>query len=149
MFGPTPDRTVTMAEQRRVAKVEKAIAREVAEALVSRSRDPRAPAIVSITRVEVTPDLSHARVYWSILGGAGQKRTVARMFEDSQGFFQSLVANRLALRLAPVLSFHFDDLLEKRTRIESLIDSAIAEDKGLAPPAGTDTGDKDDGKDGP
>jgi ribosome-binding factor A len=135
-----------MAEQRRVAKIEKAIAKEIAEALVSQSRDPRAPAIVSITRVEVTPDLSHARVYWSILGGAGQKRTVTRMFEDSKGFFQSLVAKRLAIRLAPVLSFHFDDLLEKRTRIESLIDSAIAEDRGEAQPPGTDVDGQPDGK---
>jgi len=126
-----------MAEQRRVAKIEKAIAKEIAEALVSRSRDPRAPAIVSITRVEITPDLSHARVFWSVLGGAGQKRTVTRMFVDSKGFFQSLVASRLAIRVAPTLSFHFDDLLEKRTRIESLIDSAIAEDKGMAAPPGT------------
>lgn len=118
-----------MADRRRIAKIEKAIALEVAQALVSKSRDPRAPAIVSITRVEITPDLSRARVYWSVLGGASQKRTVARMFEDSCGYFQGLVANRLDLRLAPTLTFFFDEKLEKQSHIETLIDSALAEDK--------------------
>ncbi len=121
-----------MADKHRVAKIEKAIAKEIAEALVTTARDPRNPVVVTVTRVECTKDLSRARIYWSMLGSEGQRRTAERMFVDSRGFFQTLIAKRFDTRTVPQISFHYDEEHQKRLEIESLIDEALAEDRKSA-----------------
>jgi ribosome-binding factor A len=128
-----------MADPRRIAKLERAIQREIAEALVGRSVDPRADRIITITRVELSQDLSHARVFWSLLGGESQKRTATRMFADGRGYYQTLIAKRLDTRTVPHLTFQFDEALAKETHISNLIDDALASDKRARGGAATET----------
>ena len=118
-----------MADERRIAKFEKAIQQEIAEALVGKLRDPRVQGIVSITRVEVSPDLSKSQIYYSLLGSDGNKRTVQRFFADSQGFFRSLIAKRLDTKTTPRLVFQYDDRAEKESRIAELLEDALADDR--------------------
>lgn len=118
-----------MADKRRLAKIEKAVAQEIAQALVTGARDPRAGNLISITSVKVSPDLSHARVRYSCLGGPGKQRAAQRMFDESAGYFNSLIAQRLDTRITPKVTFHFDDALQKQQKMAELIDSAINEDK--------------------
>lgn len=116
-------------KSKRVARIESAIRRVIAEALLSKLRDPRSKGIITITRVQVSPDLSVARVFYTAMGPDGRQRTAQRMFEDSHGLFQSLIADRLDIRSVPRLVFAWDKQLEKETHITNLIDEVMAEDQ--------------------
>lgn len=96
--------------------------------LLTELKDPRLKAIISITRVEVTNDLSFARVYWSVLGGEGDRRTAERFLEGAASFIQGRVSKGLEIRTAPKLVFHFDDSIEKGVAVSKLIDEAMQAD---------------------
>ncbi|MCA8939968.1 MAG: 30S ribosome-binding factor RbfA [Planctomycetes bacterium] len=121
-----------MADKRRLAKIEKAIAQEIATALVTNTKDPRATKLISITRVEITPDLAYAKVFYTLFGDEADRRTAARLFESSRGYYQSLVAARLETRTTPHLEFRYDEQEAKRQHISNLIDEALADDRGAA-----------------
>jgi len=118
-----------MADERRIAKLEKAIAKEISEALVMKLRDPRGAGIVTITAVKITKDLSRAKVGYSVLGGEGERRNVAKMFESSHGFLQTLVAQRLDTRTVPTLVFYFDESIARQAEMSALLDDALASDR--------------------
>lgn len=136
-----------MADQRRLAKIEKAIAREIASALVGKAADPRAELLISITDVKCSPDLSHARIKFSCLGGEGKQRAAQRYFDQAQGYFTTLVAKRLDTRVAPKLTFHYDESIAKQAQISSLIDGALSEDREAARRRGEISSDDFDSED--
>lgn len=104
------------------------IRQDVAELLLTDLKDPRLKGLISITRVAVSKDLSFARVYYSVLGSQADRRTVKRLIGDARGFIQSQVASGLQIRIAPRLSFHYDDSIEKESVMAKLIDEAVASD---------------------
>jgi ribosome-binding factor A len=98
-------------------RLNKQIARMLAEILLRETSDPRLQKI-NITRVEVTADLSHAKVYYTLIQ---EDPTVTQAIIKALGFFRSQIAQRLSLRTVPQLKFLYDDRLVKARRIEDLI----------------------------
>ncbi len=93
-------------------------------------KDPRGARGVTITEVKLSPDLSFARVYYSVFGSEEDKRMVERFLEDSRTFFQTVLAERFRdIRKVPQVRFSYDTKLEKQAFITSLIDEALADDK--------------------
>lgn len=117
-----------MADPRRIQRIQSRVRQDIAELLLTELKDPRLKAIISITRVEVTNDLSFARVYWSVLGGEGDRRTAERFLEGAASFIQGRVSKGLEIRTAPKLVFHFDDSIEKGVAVSKLIDEAMQAD---------------------
>lgn len=117
-----------MAHERRIQRIQSRIRQDVAELLLSDLKDPRLKGLVSVTRVAVSKDLSLARVYYSVLGSETDRRTIERFIEDARGYIQSSIATGLQIRIAPRLSFHYDDSIEKEAAISKLIDKALASD---------------------
>ena len=117
-----------MANPRRIQRIQSRIRQDVAELLLTDLKDPRLKGLISITRVAVSKDLSFARVYYSVLGSPADRRTVKRLIGDACGFIQSQVARGLQIRIAPRLSFHYDDSIEKESVMAKLIDEAVASD---------------------
>ena len=117
-----------MANPRRIQRIQSRIRQDVAELLLTDLKDPRLKGLISITRVAVSKDLSFARVYYSVLGSQADRRTVKRLIGDARGFIQSQVAMGLQIRIAPRLSFHYDDSIEKESVMAKLIDEAVASD---------------------
>ena len=117
-----------MANPRRIQRIQSRIRQDVAELLLTDLKDPRLKGLISITRVAVSKDLSFARVYYSVLGSQADRRTVKRLIGDARGFIQSQVARGLQIRIAPRLSFHYDDSIEKESVMAKLIDEAVASD---------------------
>ncbi len=108
-----------MASPKRQHQVEKQILRRLALALQRDLKDPRA-GFVTITRVEITADLTHAKVYWSVLDPRERSR-MEHVFRSAHGFLRTLVARDLQLRNAPQLSFHFDESLAFDERLEEIL----------------------------
>ncbi len=94
---------------------------------------------VTITRVEVTADLQHARVYYTSLGDPAARQNSGRALERAAGFMRRQIGQRLRLRRAPELHFEFDESIGHQDRVEQLL-KEIADEQ--ADP--TDTPDTDE-----
>jgi ribosome-binding factor A len=110
-----------MADQRRADRVGEAIRVEVATFLREGAKDPRLVGMITITSVEVTRDLRHARVFVTILGSDTERAASLDALESMKGHLRTRLAKTLRLRVAPELSFRLDDSVARAARIESLL----------------------------
>lgn len=95
--------------------------REEISALLSRGlKDPRI-GFVTITDVEVSPDLRQAKVFYSVVGADAERSATQKGLESATGFVQSHVGKRLGLRNTPLIEFRYDASLERGARIEQLL----------------------------
>jgi ribosome-binding factor A len=81
-----------------------------------------------VTAVEVSPDLSHAKIFVTHLGGAEQAAAVVAALQHTGGYLRSELSHRLDLYSVPQLHFAYDDSIESSLRLSKLIDDAIADD---------------------
>ena len=117
-----------MADPRRIQRIQSRLRQDIAELFLTDLKDPRLQGVVSITRVEVSKDLTHARVFWSMLGSDSQRRAAERFIEGARGFIQAQVAKGLEIRTAPELAFRYDDSIAKGAEVSKLIDEALEAD---------------------
>ncbi len=116
-----------MANTRRADRVAEAIREEVASFLTEGVKDPRIVGLMTVTGVEVTNDLSLARVYVSVMGSDEERRRMLEGLTSLAGYLRPRVARSLRLRLAPELEFRLDRSIERAARIESLLAQLRAE----------------------
>ena len=121
-----------MANPRTIAKLESRILERAAECLQFEIRDPRA-SFVTVTRVELSPDLSFGKIYYSVLGSEGDKSKAEHMLESAAGFIQRRIAPALAVRRMPHLRWVYDASLEKADEIGKLIREAREHDRAINP----------------
>ena len=79
--------------------------------------------------MELTPDLSFAKVFFSVLGGEEEYAKTAEALESALGFIRKLVSERINLRFAPELSFREDRSGEYSVHIQKLLDEVRTEDE--------------------
>jgi ribosome-binding factor A len=99
------------------------IQRELSELLRREVRDPRV-GMVTLTSVDVSPDLSHAKVFFTIL----EKEKLAgttRALQRASGFLRSQLARRMKMYTTPELRFAYDESVERGDRLSQLIDSVV------------------------
>ncbi len=111
---------------RRQEKVARVVRQAVSDAIANHLSDPRIEGLVSITRVEMTPNLRNAYVYLSILGKnqTAQNKTFIAI-THARLRIQSLLAGRIQSKFCPVLHFSIDENLKKTLEIMNLIDRAV------------------------
>ena len=111
-------------KQRRSGRPEKLgdlIQRELSDLLQRELRDPRV-GMLTITAVDVSPDLSHAKVFFTIFEKEKLADTLAGL-KRSAGFLRSQLARRIKLYTTPELRFVYDESVERGDRLSRLIDS--------------------------
>ena len=86
--------------------------------------------MVSVTAVIVSRDLSHAKVYVSVLGSAEQTDASVRVLGNAAGFLRHKLGKIMHIRIIPELRFYLDRSLEEGARMGALINEAIASDQG-------------------
>lgn len=104
----------------RPTRVAHHIQEELGRILARGLKDPRV-GFVTITGVELSPDLRHGKVYYSVLGSEEEKRQTAEGLQAATGYLKREVAKALSLRYAPELRFLYDDSAERGARIEELL----------------------------
>lgn len=109
----------------RSRRIGEQIQRELSEIIRAELKDRRV-GLVTITDVEVTPDHAHAKVFFTLLGDAGQIETTLRALEHAAGFLRSQLARRIRLRTIPELQFKYDASVERGARLSRLIDEAVS-----------------------
>jgi len=107
------------AASSRTRKIESQI-KEIAGEHLDGLSDPRIQGLVTVTGVRVSPDLAHARVYYSTLSG-GDEGEIAEGLQSSAGRLQSAVGSQTRLKRTPRVSFEPDPAVEHATRIDEAL----------------------------
>lgn len=111
----------------RTRRVGEQMQRELANLIRTEVKDPRL-GMVTISGVEVSRDLSHAKVFFTVLGDEQAKDNSLLVLKHAAGFLRKALGREMKLRSVPELHFHYDDTLDRGMRLDALIDSAVAED---------------------
>ncbi|MFN6398977.1 MAG: 30S ribosome-binding factor RbfA [Planctomycetota bacterium] len=114
---------------RRLLKAAEAIREVVSLAIITELRDPRVQN-VTVVGVEVTPDMREAKVLVSIMGTEAQQRTVLKGLQNSVGFLQSKIADRIETRYIPRLSFVMDEGVKKSVAVQQILEQIARERDG-------------------
>ncbi|MFQ5486947.1 MAG: 30S ribosome-binding factor RbfA [Gammaproteobacteria bacterium] len=112
-------RTVRVAEQLR---------RELALLIQQEVKDPRL-GMVTVSDVEVSSDLAHAKVYVTALGGEDKIDETVAVLNRAASFLRRELGRRLVLRTIPRLQFHYDRSISQGAELSALIEKAVHDDK--------------------
>jgi ribosome-binding factor A len=116
---------------RRTEKISQLLREEMARVLREEATDPRL-ALVTLTRIDVAPDLSNAVVYWSVMGDNSEERIdeVSDGLDSAAGFLRRRLARALSLRRTPELRFKHDASIELGSDTLSLLRSLSDDPNG-------------------
>jgi len=103
----------------RAERLAAAIQQEISQ-ILREMKDPRL-GFVSVTNVEVSPDLRYARVYVSVLGSPTEETATMETLQHAQGFLRSELGRRIRLRHTPEISFRLDHSIRHGARINELL----------------------------
>jgi len=116
----------------RVANVVRMV---VSSAIAGKLSDPRIEPLTSVTRVEVSGDLEHAKVFVSVMGAVAVQRRTMRGLASATGLLQTMVARELPIRQCPRLSFYLDESIKRGAETIRIINATMAEyEEGPAEP---------------
>src|SRR4051794_10569258 len=125
-----------MSQGSRPERVADQIRSEVASMLAREVHDPGI-GFVTITRVQVTPDLQHARIHYTALGDDKARTNTAKALGRAAAFLRRQIGSRLRLRRVPELEFLYDGSVAGQDRIEQLLNNIRAGGSGGAGGPGT------------
>ena len=111
----------------RQEKLGELIAADISDLLRTRVKDPRV-GFASITRVEVSGDLRHAKVFVSVMGNSEEQKETMKGLKNASGFLRHELASRLTLRYMPELIFKLDHSIEEGARVLELIQQVEQEE---------------------
>ena len=112
---------------RRTDRINGLLRQEISHLVARDLRDPRLTGVVSITQVDTSADLRHARVFVSVLGTADQKETVLKGISSAAGFMRKEMRGRLSLKYIPELTIVLDESLEEADYMSQLMDRMSAD----------------------
>ena len=110
-----------MPDRRRRDRLASLIEEIVGELLQHEIKDPRVAGLTSITRVEVSADLSLARLYVSVMGTEEERKETLRALGRAAGFIRSKLGEELTIRHVPEISFELDRSIEQGDRVLALL----------------------------
>ena len=106
---------------RRADRVAEAVREEIATFLAESVKDPRIVGFVTVTGVDITQDLRHAKVFVSVMGSDSEKEATFEGLASTASHLRSRVGRALRLRVAPEIQFREDDSVARAARIELLL----------------------------
>jgi len=117
-----------MATNQRVDRVAHQIQREMSALFIEGLKDIRISGnLLTVTNVEVTKDLSVARIYVSVMGDEDAQNSVMRGLHSATGFIRSEIGRRIQLRHAPEIRFVLDHSLERGVEVLTLLNKIKGE----------------------
>ena len=125
--------SVAVANQQRIRRVADQIRRELSDLISTELKDPRL-GLITLTSVEVSSDLAHAKVFFTSLADPAQRAETVAGLRRAAGFLRSALGARLALYSVPELRFMYDESVESGMRLARLIDEAVAQEGRRTPP---------------
>lgn len=116
-----------MPRYRRTDRINELLREELSVLIRDEVRDPRV-GLATVTAVDTSPELDHARVYITTLGDDEEKQEIVAGLQSAAGFLRGQLGRRLHMRRIPELHFSIDRVLEGAQRIETLLREALPDD---------------------
>ena len=113
----------------RQEKVEARIKKILSDVIKHQLKDPRVDGNVTVSRVEVTNDISLAKIYFSILADEAARREIMQALDKAKGFLRTELAKDLKVRHTPALEFKLDTSVEQGMRIQHLLNEIKEEER--------------------
>ncbi len=107
--------------KKRIERLNSLLKEVLSEVIRKDVRDPRLSPLFSITRVDITSDLQHAKVYISVIGTPHQKEETIIALQSAAGFIAITSSKKVVMRYFPALNFKLDQSLEEQLRIEEVL----------------------------
>ncbi|WP_447593826.1 30S ribosome-binding factor RbfA [Aquipseudomonas campi] len=113
----------------RTQRIGDQIQRELAQMIPREVKDPRL-GFVTITAVEVSRDVGHAKVFITVMGENDEDKIKQNLLvlKDAAGFLRMLLGKAMKLRSVPTLHFHYDESISRGVHLSALIERAVSED---------------------
>jgi len=106
--------------ENRLNRINEELRKEISHILTFELKNPNATGLISVTRVQITPDLKYAKVYVSLLNSKNETKTLEAL-QESAGFIRSRIAKTVNLRITPELIFEQDDSIVYGAKIEGIL----------------------------
>jgi ribosome-binding factor A len=117
----------------RVERVAEQIREEVGQILSTEVADPGI-GLITVTRVKVTPDLSLARVYWTLLGDQAERKKTQAALTRAAAYVRHLLSTRMSLRRSPEVIFTYDQSVAAQDRVEQILQELKKEEENRTSP---------------
>lgn len=127
---------------RRVLKAAEAIREVVSMAILTELKDPRIQD-VTVTYVEVSADMRHAKVHVSVMGDETRQNLSLRGLQNASGFLQQRVSNRIDTRYTPRIKFILDQGVKHSIEVTRILDEVLPPDRGSTEPENQDNREAD------
>jgi ribosome-binding factor A len=126
----------------RIERIAEQIREEVSQILSTEIADPGV-GLVTVTRVKVTADLSLARVYWTAMGDAAERKKTAKALARAAAYVRHLLSTRMTLRRSPEVQFLFDQSVAAQDRVEQILQELKQEAADRQAAGNRDAGDSE------
>lgn len=120
--------------KKRIERLNSLLKEVISEVVTREVRDPRISPLITITSVDITNDLQHAKVYISVIGTPEQKKQTLEALQSAAGYIAIHASKKVVMRYFPSLNFKLDDSVEKHIRIETLLGQIHEEQKSRKTP---------------
>ena len=114
---------------RRVERLNSLLRQEISDLLQRQVKDPRLGSFISVTSVDIAPDMSYARVFVSRFGSESDKKETIAALNSAAGYIRRELGDRMKARRIPELSFRLDETIEKANNVLRIIDRLDEETK--------------------
>jgi len=126
-----------MARGGRDRRIGQELQRLLPDLMRSELKDPRVTGLITVTAVEVSADLAHAKVFVTIMDDRADAQATVTALNHCAPFLRSRLSQLMTLRTVPMLKFVFDTSIDRGMRLTRLIESAVdgKRDEGGDPPS--------------
>jgi len=118
-----------MAQSKRSVRLNSLLKEVISEVVRKDVRDPRLGSLISVTSVDITNDLHHAKVYISVIGTPEEKQQSIEALQSAAGFIAVVSSKKVVMRYFPALTFKLDTTVDKYMAIDGVLGKIREEEK--------------------
>lgn len=113
------------SEFKRTDRVAGLMQRKLAQIIQMELKDPRLPRIITVSAVKVSPDMSFAKIYITVLGEKDDSEVTLSILNNGASFLRTALARSMKFRVVPQLRFVYDESIEYGSKLRRLIDDVL------------------------
>jgi ribosome-binding factor A len=117
--------------KRRAQRLSEEIKRDISGIIRNEIKDPRITSLLSITQVQVSNDLSYAKIFVSVLGDEGKRKETLEGLNKAKGFIKRELGKNLRQRVTPDITFYLDDSIEHGSHINQLLKKVMGDEEKI------------------
>lgn len=130
--------------KKRTARLNSLLKEVISDVIRKDTRNPHINSLMTVTHVEITPDLHYAKVFVSVIGSDAEKQETIQALNSAAGFIAVNASKQVVMRYFPQLTFKLDDSVDQQIRVEMLLQEIGKEQQTRPHPVDTDSEDSSD-----